>query len=393
MVKRKICVVTGTRAEYGLLYWLMREIQADEALQLQLIVTGMHLSTEFGLTYQVIESDGFNIDAKIEMLLASDTPVGITKSMGLGLIGFADALANLKPDIVVVLGDRYEILVAAQAAMVANIPLAHIHGGEKTEGAIDESIRHSITKMANVHFVANQEYRQRVLQLGEQADKVFAYGAPGLDNIFKLKLLSLVELEKQLDFELTEKFFLLTYHPSTAENEDIKKSTQALLEALEQFPEYKVLITKANADSGGREINKILEEYAYKNYRRVCLRTSLGQLRYLSALKHATIILGNSSSGILEAPIFKVATINIGNRQQGRLRAKSIIDCETDKNSIVKAIKKSFTKEFSQKIKETVSLYGEGYVSIKIKEVLKKISLLGITVKQFNDIKNMEEIK
>ena len=384
MVKRKICVVTGTRAEYGLLYWLMREIQADAALQLQLIVTGMHLSTEFGLTYQVIESDGFNIDAKIEMLLASDTPVGITKSMGLGLIGFADALANLKPDIVVVLGDRYEILVAAQAALVANIPLAHIHGGEKTEGAIDESIRHSITKMANVHFVANQEYRQRVLQLGEQADKVFAYGAPGLDNVFKLKLLSLAELEQQLDFELTEKFFIITYHPETIHNNS--ESMQILLKALEMFPEYKLLITKANADSGGRKINAVLDNYASQHPQRVYLTTSLGQLKYLSALSAANVVIGNSSSGIIEAPLLKVPTVNIGARQQGRLKALSIIDCKATQENIVSAINTAISPAHQKLTKQVQSLYGAGNASYQIKEKLKMLSLNNILVKSFQDI-------
>ena len=381
---RKICVVTGTRAEYGLLYWLMREIKADETLQLQLIVTGMHLSTEFGLTYQVIESDGFNIDAKIEMLLASDTPVGITKSMGLGLIGFADALANLKPDIVVVLGDRYEILVAAQAALVANIPLAHIHGGEKTEGAIDESIRHSITKMANVHFVANQEYRQRVLQLGEQADKVFAYGAPGLDNVFKLKLLNLAELEQQLAFKLTEKFFLVTYHPETVQNDS--SATQILLKALEMFPEYKLLITKANADSGGRKINAVLDNYASQHQQRVYLTTSLGQLKYLSALSSASVVIGNSSSGIIEAPLLKVPTVNIGDRQQGRLRAASIIDCAATQEGIVSAINTAISPAHQKLTKKVKSLYGAGNASYQIKEKLKMLALNNILVKSFQDI-------
>lgn len=368
----------------------MREIQADEALQLQLIVTGMHLSTEFGLTYQVIESDSFNIDAKIEMLLASDTPVGITKSMGLGLIGFADALANLTPDIVVVLGDRYEILVAAQAALVANIPLAHIHGGEKTEGAIDESIRHSITKMANIHFVANQEYRQRVLQLGEQADKVFAYGAPGLDNIFKLKLLSLAELEQQLAFELTEKFFIITYHPETIQNDS--ESMYILLKALEMFPEYKLLITKANADSGGRKINAVLDNYARQHSQRVYLTTSLGQLKYLSALSAASVVIGNSSSGIIEAPLLKVPTVNIGTRQQGRLRALSIIDCTATQESIFNAINTAISPAHQKLTKQGKSLYGAGNASYQIKEKLKMLSLNNILVKSFQDINCKEGI-
>ena len=255
MNKRKICIVTGTRAEYGLLYWLMKEIQGDAALELQVIVTGMHLSPEFGLTYKKIEEDGFTINEKVEMLLSSDTPVGIAKSVGLGVIGFADALARQKPDILVVLGDRFEILSAAQAAMVARIPIAHIHGGETTEGAIDEAIRHAITKMAHFHFTAAEPYRRRIVQLGEAPERVMNYGAPGLDNIKKLKLLNRAAFEKAIKFSLGKMSFLVTYHPVTLSAANPEQSFKELTNALDQFPEAKIIFAKANADTAGRIIN------------------------------------------------------------------------------------------------------------------------------------------
>ena len=322
MNKRKICVVTGTRAEYGLLCPLMKEIQIDDALELQIIATGAHLSPEFGLTYKVIEKDGFTIDEKVEMLLSSDTPVAVTKSMGVALIGFADALARLSPDIVVLLGDRYEILAVAEAAMVANIPIAHIHGGEITEGAIDDSVRHAITKMAHLHFVAAPEYRDRVIQMGENPAHVFEVGAIGIDNIVNMTLMSQGELEESLQFPLGEKFFLVTYHPVTVANARRSDALGNLFDALDAFPDYRVLITKSNSDAGGREINRRLDEYAALRKDRVSCYTSLGQLRYLSAMKYASAVIGNSSSGLLEAPILKTPTVNIGDRQKGRLRKR-----------------------------------------------------------------------
>lgn len=387
MNKRKICVVTGTRAEYGLMYWLMKDIQADDGLELQVIVTGAHLSPEFGLTYKVIEQDGFSIDAKVEMLLSSDTPVGISKSIGLATIGFAEALDRLKPDIMVVLGDRYEVQAAVQAAMVANIAIAHIHGGEVTEGAIDESIRHSITKMSHIHFVAAKEYQQRVIQLGEQPNKVFNYGAPGLDNITRLELLSLAELEKSIGFALGDKYFLITYHPVTTSPHKAKEQILNLLAALEEYPEYKLLITKPNADTGGRAIIQILEEYAQKNSERVSLHTSLGQVRYLSAVKYAQAVIGNSSSGIVEVPALHVPTVNIGNRQKGRLLASSIVSCGECKEDIVKGIATVLSNEFRAIVDNTCSLYGQGDSSRDIKNKLRDINLTGISVKKFYDLK------
>jgi UDP-hydrolysing UDP-N-acetyl-D-glucosamine 2-epimerase len=386
MTYRKICVVTGTRAEYGLLYWLMREIQEDPELELQIIATGMHLSPEFGLTFREIEQDGFCINEKVEMLLSSDTPVSIAKSIGLGVIGFADALERLTPDILVVLGDRFEILAAAQAALVARIPIAHIHGGECTEGVIDEAIRHSITKMSHLHFVAAEQYRNRVIQLGEKPDHVFNFGAIGLDHIQRLELLDREKFEESINFHLGNPTFLVTYHPVTLEKRTTERNVIELLKALENFPEAQILFTKANADTEGRVINQLLEEFVHKNKERSKLFSSLGQLRYLSALKHVDVVIGNSSSGIIEAPLFKKATVNIGDRQKGRLKAKSIIDCGENAEEITNAIQKALSREFQKGLQQVTSLYGYGGTSKKIKEILKNVNLHNIIKKKFYDL-------
>lgn len=369
---RKICVVTGTRAEYGLLYWLMKEIQDDTDLQLQLIVTGMHLSPEFGLTYKTIEEDGFIIDARVEMLLSSDTPVGIAKTIGLGVIGFADALDRLKPDVMIVLGDRYEILAAAQAALVARIPIAHIHGGETTEGAIDESIRHAITKMSHLHFVAAEPYRIRVIQLGEHPDTVFNVGAVGIESLNRLQLLDRVQLEQCIDFELGTTCFLVTYHPSTLGAIEPRSAMQALLGALHHFPDASIIFTKPNSDTDGRILGQMIDEYAQYNEGRVAVFTSLGQIRYLSAMKLADVVIGNSSSGIIEAPACGTPTVNIGERQSGRLKADSIIDCQETTESIVTAIKTALSVQFRSGIEQGVSLYGYGDSARQIKDQLKQ---------------------
>ncbi|MDK2820353.1 MAG: hypothetical protein PWP31_318 [Clostridia bacterium] len=388
---RKICIVTGTRAEYGLLYWLMKEVQADDELELQVIATGMHLSPEFGLTYKLIEQDGFRIDEKVEMLLSSDTPVGITKSIGLATIGFADALARLKPDIIVLLGDRYEILAAAQAAMVARIPIAHIHGGETTEGVIDEAIRHSVTKMSQLHFVSAEPYKKRVIQLGENPERVYNFGAIGLDNITYLSLLDRNNFEQSIGFKLGEKNFMVTYHPVTLKKNNTKRAMLAIFNALDKFPEAKIIFTKTNSDTEGRIINQMIEEYAAKRNERVKVFTSLGQLRYLSALKHVDVVIGNSSSGLIEAPFFKKPTVNIGERQRGRLKASSVIDCKENTEEIVAAINRALSPEFQQLLSDLDLPYGKGNVSYKIKECLKNIDLTNILMKKFYDITYKDE--
>ena len=387
MTKRKICVVTGTRAEYGLLYWLMKEIQADDELELQIIATGQHLSPEFGLTYKNIEADGFAINAKVEMLLSSDSPVGIAKSVGLGTIGFAEALERLQPDIMVLLGDRFEALAAAQTAMILRIPIAHIHGGETTEGAIDEAIRHSITKMSQIHFVSEPEYRDRVIQLGENPESVFEVGAVGIDNIVRLKLLSLQDLEKQINFSLDRKFFLVTYHPETLTGKSPVEALKTLFAVFDEFPEYKLIFTQANSDAGGRIINEQIEAYAKKNKERVLLVKSLGQLRYLSAMKLCAAVVGNSSSGLLEAPVLHIPTINIGDRQKGRKRYPSVIDCNEDKQQLLSAIQSLRDSKFLQKIQSMEIPHTDGKIAIIMRNILKQAELSNICQKKFYDLK------
>ena len=386
MTKRKICVVTGTRAEYGLLYWLMKEIEADKELQLQLIVTGMHLSPEFGLTYKEIEKE-FKIDKKIEMLLSSDTSIGISKSMGLAQISFAEAYEELKPDIVVVLGDRYEIFSATSAAMIAKIPVAHLHGGETTEGAFDESIRHSITKMSHLHFTATEEYKNRVIQLGEHPSRVFDVGGMGIENIKRLKLLTRDEFEKSIEFKLNKKNILVTFHPVTLENSTAKEQFQELLDAIDELEDTNIIFTKANSDTDGRVINQMIDEYVSKNSYKSIGFTSLGQLRYLSALQFVDAVVGNSSSGLAEAPSFKIGTINIGDRQKGRIKAESVIDCKSDKVSILEAFDKLYSVEFQNSLSNIKNPYGDGCASQKIVEVLKNVNLGNILKKSFYDLK------
>ena len=385
MSKRKVCVVTGTRAEYGLLFWLMKEIEADTDLELQIIATGMHLSPEFGLTYKEIEKD-FKIDKKIEILLSSDTPIGISKSMGLAQISFAESYDELKPDIVVVLGDRYEIFSAASAAMVARIPIAHLHGGEATEGLIDEPIRHSITKMSHLHFTATEEYRKRVIQLGENPERVFNVGGMGIENIKRLKLLSKEEFESCINFKLNKRNILVTFHPVTLEKSTAKEQFQELLNAIDELSETNIIFTKANSDTDGRIINQMIDDYVAKNSNKAVAFTSLGQLRYLSALQFMDAVVGNSSSGIAEAPTFKIGTINIGDRQKGRIKASSVIDCQPNKKDIQKAFEKLYSNDFQESLKRTKNPYGDGIASKKIVDILKNIELTEIVKKHFYDI-------
>lgn len=369
MPKRKICVVTGSRAEYGLLYWLMKEIQAAPDLQLQIVATGMHLSPEFGLTYRSLEEDGFTIAAKVEMLLSSDTPVGIAKSMGLGVIGFADTLDRLRPDILVLLGDRYEIFAAAQTAMVARIPIAHVAGGDVTEGAFDEAIRHSITKMAHLHFVTNETSARRVRQLGENPAYIFNVGSPGLDYIKRMKLLGRTELEELLDFKFKEKNLLVTFHPATLEAQSAEMQFQELLTALDSLGQNVGLIfTKPNADTDGRAIIRLLSIYV-ENHPNARAYTSLGQIRYLSAMSQVDAVVGNSSSGLYEAPSFRKPTVNIGDRQKGRHQASSVINCRQDASAIEFAILQALALDCSG----VVNPYGDGNSSVRIKDCLRQI--------------------
>lgn len=386
MKKRKICVVTGTRAEYGLLFWLLKGLNNDKDIELQLCVTGMHLSPEFGLTYEIIEKDGFQIHKKIEILLSSDTSVGINKSMGLGLIGFADCYAELNPDLLLVLGDRFEIFVAAVAAMISRIPIAHCHGGESTEGVIDESIRHSITKMSHLHFTSTEIYKRRVIQLGEYPKFVHNVGALGIENLNKLDLLTKKELEARMGFTFSKQNLLVTFHPVTLERATSETQFLELLTALDSFTEIKVIFTKPNADTDGRKIIKLIDDYVSKNKDRCISFVSLGQLRYLSLLKFVDGVVGNSSSGIIEAPSFKTGTINIGDRQKGRIKAKSVIDCEPDSHSIIDAINLLYSNTFQQSLKKVTNPYGIKNASELILPIIKNVDLSDILKKRFFDI-------
>jgi UDP-hydrolysing UDP-N-acetyl-D-glucosamine 2-epimerase len=386
MAKRRICVVTGTRAEFGLLYWLMKGIQGDPDLELRVIATGMHLSPEFGLTFRAIEEAGLPIDRRVEMLLSSDTAVGVAKSIGLGVIGFADALDSLRPDILVVLGDRYEILAAAQAAMVARIPVAHIHGGEATEGLIDEPIRHCVTKMSHYHFAAAEPYRRRIIQLGEDPARVFNFGAVGLDNIHRLRLLERDELARDLGFDLGKAYFLVTYHPVTLGDGRPAEAMASLFAALDAFPDARVVFTKPNSDADGRAIAALIDAYVAARPGRAIARTSLGQVRYLSAMRHAAAVVGNSSSGLIEAPEFRVPTVNVGDRQRGRLKAASVLDCAGGAAEVEAAIRAALAPAFRASLAGMVSPYHGHDVAGKILSVLRTAPLEGIVMKRFHDL-------
>ena len=385
--KRKICVVTGTRAEYGLLYWTMKRIQDEPNAELQVIATGMHLSPEFGNTYKTIENDGFTIHRKIECLLSSDTGVGISKSIGLGIISFSEAYAQLKPDIVLVLGDRFEIMGAVTAAMICRIPIAHCHGGEATEGLIDESIRHSITKMSQIHFACTEEYRNRIIQLGELPSNVYNVGGLGIENINKLNLLDREGFEKSIDCKLKSNNYLVTFHPVTLDKDSAETQFSALINSLDKLDNSLIIFTKPNADNDGRIIIKLIDEYVSKNKHKAVAFTSLGQLRYLSAIPFMTAVVGNSSSGLLEVPSFRIPTVNIGDRQRGRIQGDSVINCDPTETSIKKALDIAKSKEFRDNIKDKVSPYGEINSSEIIIEKLMNISLDDILKKKFYNLK------
>ena len=385
---KRVCVITGTRADYGLLYPLIRLLDADRDFDLRLVATGSHLSPHFGMTCRQIEADGFAIDKKIDILMSSDSPSAVSKAMGLAMIGFGDYFENAHPDIVIVLGDRYEILAAVSAAAVAGIPAAHLHGGELTQGAYDEFFRHAITKMSLLHFTSCEEYRQRVIQLGEQPERVFNVGAIGIENILNLELVSKEELASSLQFSLKQPYALVTFHPVTLEKSGMEQQLQALFQAMDEVSDMKFLITKSNADDGGQWINNQVDEYAAANADRVLAVSSLGQRRYLSAMKHCTCVIGNSSSGIIEAPSLHVPTIDIGNRQKGRLAAASVLHCEPDAQSIVQAIQTARSEKFQKSLPGVVNPYGDGQVSGRIVGRIKEFFSRsdGSTQKSFYDI-------
>jgi UDP-hydrolysing UDP-N-acetyl-D-glucosamine 2-epimerase len=373
-MKRKICVVTGSRAEYGLLYWIIKGIQDDPALILQLVVTGSHLSQEFGLTVRDIERDGFPIAERVEMLLSSDTERSVATSMGIAMIGFAQAYDRLQPDVCVVLGDRFEIFAAVASAVPFRIPVAHIHGGEATEGAMDELFRHSITKMSHIHFTATEPYAARVVQMGEQPENVFCFGAPGLDSIKKIKLLTRGALAKGLEIPANKKWGVVTYHPETLSRDASEKDIDELLTALTAFKDLFWIVTMPNADTGGKGIYHKIKTFGERNYNRCKLFASLGQLRYLSLLKHADIMVGNSSSGIIEAPSFGLPVVNIGDRQKGRSKARNVIDVkQCNKINVLQAMKKALSMPFRNSLKRLQNPYGTGTASEKIVEKLKEM--------------------
>lgn len=383
---RKICIITGTRAEYGLLKGLMEKIQGSKSLELQTVVTGMHLSPEFGLTYKEIEYDGFVITKKLEMLLSADTPSSITKSTGLGMVGFGDIFQELQPDIIVILGDRFEMLAAAFAGLIAGVPIAHIHGGEVTTGAFDEALRHSISKMAWWHFTATADYRQRVIQLGERPERVFLCGGLGVDGIKKNTLLPKKDLEKRIGFSFGKKNLLVTYHPATAEYGDTSLQINELLSALKKHEDTKFIFTFPNADSDSRVIKDMVRKFVNDHKDRSVLFSSMGVVNYWSAMQYVDAVVGNSSSGLLEAPSFKIGTINIGDRQKGRVKADSVIDCMPDASSITKALNKIYSAEFKKKLADVKNPYeGENTIE-QIVKILEEADIPTDLKKVFYDL-------
>lgn len=385
-----ITVLTATRAEYGLLRPVIKALKEDGNFVVKIAVTGAHLSPEFGLTYKEILADGFEIDKKIEILLSADTPASISKSMGLAMQGFADYFADDKPDALLVLGDRYETIAVCLSAMNECIPIIHLHGGETTEGAIDEAIRHCITKLSHLHLTSADEHRRRVIQLGENPDNVIVVGATGVENALHSLKLAKQELEAALQFSLERPYAVVTFHPVTLEENSAGKEIQELLAALDRNDDLNYIITKANADSQGRIINEMITEYA-SGHANVLAVDSLGTLKYLSALKYASMVIGNSSSGLIEAPSFKIPTINIGNRQRGRLRAASVIDCEPIRNDICDAIQQAKDEEFRRRCREVENPYGDGNASQKIAHAISQFLSRPINIqKKFYDLESFK---
>ena len=371
-------MLTATRAEYGLLSPLIKKLREQPEFDTRVVVTGMHLSPEFGLTYKEIEADGVEIDRKMEMLISSDTPSAVTKSMGVALMSFADYFAETAPDALVVLGDRYEAFAVCIAAMNVRIPIFHIHGGEITEGAIDDAIRHCITKLSYLHFTSTEDYRKRVIQLGEEPDRVFNVGALGVENALNVEKMSQDELEKSIDWELGDSYAVLTFHPVTLDKQAPEEQVKELLDAIDEFPQIRFLATKANADAGGHVINEMLSQYS-KTHENMKLVDSLGMKRYLSAVQYAKFVIGNSSSGLIEVPALGVPTIDIGDRQRGRTSGKTVVHCVTNSKEINKAIRKVLDGGYSKSNELDNSPYGDGCTSNKIIEIIKRVFETDIT--------------
>ncbi len=386
--QRRICVVTTSRADYGLLRRLMQEIEADAKLELLTVVTGMHLAPEFGGTYRVVQEDAFRIHAEIEMLLSSDSDVGMAKSIGVGVLSFAERLRELDPDIVVLLGDRFELFSPAIAALMLRIPIAHIHGGETSQGAIDEAVRHSLTKMAAVHFPATEAYRRRILQMGEQPRRVFNFGAPGLDAVHEFEPPSRFELEARLQFSLSGTVALVTYHPVTLEPGQALGQVNELLDAITRTG-IRAIFTKANADEAGRAINDHVKRFCAQDRERFRLYDNLGTDLYFGCMSHCTLMIGNSSSGLIEAPSFALPAVNIGERQKGRIRGANVIDVANSASEIEAGIRRACLAEFRENLSATENPYDaskDGGASRRIKDALKEIDLSAeILMKRFND--------
>ncbi|MBX7045905.1 MAG: UDP-N-acetylglucosamine 2-epimerase (hydrolyzing) [Ignavibacteria bacterium] len=382
-MKKKICIATGTRAEYGLLQPLMSLIKKDKSFKLQIVATAMHLSPEFGMTVNEIERDGYKVNEKIEMLLSADTDTAIVKAMGLAMITAADVFKKLNPDLLVILGDRFEMLALAQSAYLMNIPIAHIAGGETTEGAFDEGIRHSITKMSSLHFAATEIYKKRIIQLGENPDKVFNVGALGLDNIKNMKLISKQDLEKDLKLRFDSKTALVTFHPVTLEKESPKKQFEKLLKAFEKFPKLKLIFTMPNSDTGGREIIAMINKYSEQRENAYAF-TNLGQKRYLSTLKYVDLVIGNSSSGIVEVPFMGIPTLNIGDRQKGRIMGESIVNVKCDEREIVKGITACLNRK--KAIGKMKNPYDNGTAAKQMLNIIKKKTEKISSKKKFFDL-------
>lgn len=383
---KKIGILTGSRAEYGLLKSLMQKIKDSNQFELQIIVTGMHLMPQFGNTFEQIEEDGFFINEKVDLNHLQDSKMAISNAVSVGIRGISESLVRLKPDLLFILGDRFEAFAGATAAFILNIPIAHISGGDVTEGAIDDGFRHSITKFSYLHFTSTETYRKRVIQLGEEPDRVFNVGSTGIDNVLNMSLLSKNELSKAIDFDLEKPYFLITFHPVTLSVISSEAQFIILLEVLEKHSDYNMIFTYPNADAEGQKIINILEKFKNNKTKNIKVVPNLGTLRYLSAIKYAKVVIGNSSSGIIEVPSFKVPTINIGIRQKGRIKAETVIDCENTADAIEMAIEKAISPSFQSFCQTVENIYGDGHATDKIMNVINNINFDKAIQKHFFDI-------